>query len=220
MPFTPPALKSVATMITAADWNTLIRDNFEAGVPGLFAAKGDLAIGTGPQQATRLAVGTNYSTLMSDPNFTNGLGWSFYWRAKARRAGQTTLGNAATTVITFDTEDYDNGNMFTPGLQVITIPRTGVYRISGHVRISPNGQTLNPGEQIQFHLRLNGQLWNYLGYLQSAAETYTNTGWFIMHGSIVAHLAGGVQLSLSVYHNLGGTLIIPGGWVWLEVEAV
>lgn len=220
MAFTPPALKSVNTMITASDWNTLIRDNFEAGVPGLFAARGDLAVGAGPQQAVRLAVGANGQTLQVDTNLSNYVGWALFNRARAGRAAQTSLGNAATTVITFDTEYYDAGAMFNPASQVITIPRTGLYRIAGYARILPNGQTLSPGEQIQFHLRQNGQTWAYLGFLQSAAETYTNTGAWTFHGVIITHVAAGNTFGLSVYHNLGGTLIIPGGSVWLEVETL
>lgn len=220
MAFTPPALKSVNTMITASDWNTLIRDNFEDGVPGLFAARGDLAVGVASQQAARLAVGVNGQTLQVDTNLSNYVGWSLFNRARASRAAQTSLGNAATTAITFDTEHYDVGSMFTPGSQSIVIPRTGLYRIAGYVSILRNGQTLSPGNSIQFYLRQNGSTWAYLGYLQSAAETYTNTGAWYMRGAIITHITAGQALGLAVYHNVGGTLVIPSGGVWLEVETL
>lgn len=43
---------------TAANHNTFVRDNFNAGVPAIFSAKGDLAIGDGDKQAIRLPLGT------------------------------------------------------------------------------------------------------------------------------------------------------------------
>lgn len=42
---------------TAANHNTYIRDNFAAGVPALFTAAGDLAIGSGVGSAAQLPVG-------------------------------------------------------------------------------------------------------------------------------------------------------------------
>ncbi len=43
---------------TAANHNTYIRDNFAAGVPGLFTSAGDMAYASGLRAATRLPVGS------------------------------------------------------------------------------------------------------------------------------------------------------------------
>jgi hypothetical protein len=60
---------------TAANHNTYIRDNFAAGVPAIFSAKGDLAVASGLQTAGRLAVGVEGTALLADPSQPLGLRW-------------------------------------------------------------------------------------------------------------------------------------------------
>lgn len=219
MAFTPPALKTVNTLITAADWNTFIRDNFAAGVPGLFAAKGDLAVGSGPQAAQRLAVGGSGQALQVDPAFPLGVGWDFFHRAKVRRSAQASVPSASAVYITFDTEVYDNGNLATPGSQVVTVQRDGVYRIAAFARLNRNGQTLHAGESIYAGLTLNGNLWAYLAYIQPAAETYSHTPYWMLQGVLISHALAGWAIGLMVYQNSGGTMLVDANQAWLEIEA-
>lgn len=58
---------------SAVDHNTYVRDNFSAGVPGLFAAKGDMAVGLGAANAGRLSANVDYSILFAKSSETGGV---------------------------------------------------------------------------------------------------------------------------------------------------
>jgi len=76
MAYNTPPTKQTGDVLTAAEWNTYIRDNFASGVPDILAAKGDLPVGTGPNAATRLAVGSNGQRLVADSAQAAGMKWT------------------------------------------------------------------------------------------------------------------------------------------------
>jgi hypothetical protein len=61
---------------TAANHNSYIRDNFAAGVPDIFTAKGDIAAATGPNAAIPVVVGTNGQILTADSGQAVGVKWA------------------------------------------------------------------------------------------------------------------------------------------------
>ncbi len=75
MPYTPVPTKNTGDAFTANEFNTYIRDNFASGVPDIFEASGDLAVGTGVDAATRLPAGAPWAVLGIDPNAPNKLAW-------------------------------------------------------------------------------------------------------------------------------------------------
>lgn len=60
MSYTPVPTYVTGDLFTAANANTYWRDNFAAGVPDIFEAAGDLAVGAGENAAVRLAIGAAY----------------------------------------------------------------------------------------------------------------------------------------------------------------
>jgi len=58
------------------DFNTYLKANFEASVPDIFEAKGDLAVGTGEAALDNLGVGDNGEVLVADSGEATGLNWS------------------------------------------------------------------------------------------------------------------------------------------------
>jgi hypothetical protein len=60
---------------TAKDMNKYVKDNFAAGVPDIFTTKGDIAVATGGDAATRLEVGTDDQMLVADSNESTGIKW-------------------------------------------------------------------------------------------------------------------------------------------------
>ncbi len=76
MAYNPVPTVATGDLWTASNHNTYIRDNFAAGVPDILAAKGDLVVGTGPNAATRLAIGSNGQRLVADSAQPTGVKWS------------------------------------------------------------------------------------------------------------------------------------------------
>lgn len=58
MAYNPVPTVTTGDLWTASNHNTYIRDNFAAGVPDIFEAKGDIAVATGPNAAARLPIGS------------------------------------------------------------------------------------------------------------------------------------------------------------------
>lgn len=59
------------TILTA--WGNQVKDNFAAGVPDIFTTKGDLAIATAADAASRLGVGTDYQVVQARAGATLGV---------------------------------------------------------------------------------------------------------------------------------------------------
>lgn len=73
--------------------------------------------------------------------------------ARVRRAATQNLTNNVFTVMTWDTEDYDRGGFYVPGQPTrLTIPVSGVYRVSGNVPMGAN----NTGSGRAVAIYVNG----------------------------------------------------------------
>lgn len=79
MAYTELPEKLDGTSFTADEWNSYITENMEAGVPGLFTAKGDMAIAKGNHEAIVLGAGSNNQIIESDSNDDGGVknSWAF-----------------------------------------------------------------------------------------------------------------------------------------------
>lgn len=73
--YNPLPTVTTGDLWTASNHNTYIRDNFAAGVPAIMAAKGDLAVASAPQSASRLAVGQNNQVLLAAAAEALGMVW-------------------------------------------------------------------------------------------------------------------------------------------------
>lgn len=80
---------------TASNHNTYIRDNFAAGVPGLFSAAGDLIYGTGMQAAAKLSIGTQGKILKVLSSGLPGWGGPQIKRYGGSAVNWTTIGSTS-----------------------------------------------------------------------------------------------------------------------------
>ena len=133
MAYNTPPTKAVGDPLTAAEWNTYVRDNFAAGFPDLAAAKGDMLVATAANAAQALTAGSNYQILEALSTETTGLRWS--GNAPGARLHRTTaqsINNDTDTQITGFTADYDYGGFISGNTFVI--PVTGLYlmEVSGY----------------------------------------------------------------------------------------
>ena len=93
------AVPTVATgdTWTAANHNAYIKDNFAAGVPDIFTAKGDLAVATAADAAVALGVGPNYQTLIADSGEASGVKWGSQLQFTGRLTNGSWDGDTKTT---------------------------------------------------------------------------------------------------------------------------
>lgn len=76
MAYTPVPSKSPGADWSADDHNTYIKDNFAAGIPDVFEARGDLAVATGADACSRFPVGEDGQVLVADSTAPLGFAWA------------------------------------------------------------------------------------------------------------------------------------------------
>lgn len=141
--------------IIAETWGDQVRANFQAGVPDIFSAKGDLAGATGPDAAARLAVGADDSTLVPDSGETTGLAWQIQPACRIYRASDQGV-DAAWEAIVFGSERFDTDAMHSAANQSrITVPAggAGLYLIGANIEFEDPG---SGGKDVQIRILLNG----------------------------------------------------------------
>lgn len=143
--------------ITLANYDN-IRDNFAAGVPDIYTAKGDLAAGTAADTATRVAVGADDSTLVADSAQANGLRWQIQPAARVYNDDDIEIDADTWTTVTFNQERYDTDGCHSTLAQTgrLTVPANGdgIYHIGGNVEIKMPG--LEGANSTGMEIRLNG----------------------------------------------------------------
>lgn len=127
MAYTPHSVASSSgDPISAADWNTYVTNNFEAGIPATFAAIGDLFFATAADAGAKTTVGANYTFLGVDAAQTNNVAWFPFGSMVARYTRSTsaqTFTSAVEAVVNFDVKTYDTDTAVTTGAGwVYTVP--------------------------------------------------------------------------------------------------
>ena len=134
--------------LTAADMDQ-IRANFQAGVPDIFTTKGDLAVATAADAASRLAVGANDSTLVAASGEATGLAWQIQPAARVYNDANIDPDTGQWVTLTFNQERFDTDAVHSVAANTsrFTIPANGggLYLI---------GVNINAGTSSTWGLRL------------------------------------------------------------------
>lgn len=174
------AVETVATGQAGwgATWvNTFIKNNFAAGVPDIFTTKGDLAVGTAADTATRLAVGAvNGYILFSDSSQTTGLRWGFPGLAKVNDNGSQTIGAIPEKLTQLDNEFYDlysvwAGDRFTSAM-------AGYYLVTCMFQFDVSAGTWTANNKCLFMTYKNGAIYSHvvMGIAQASGSNYVISG--------------------------------------------
>lgn len=142
MAYSPlPALASGATFSLAV--YDAIRENFNVGVPDIFAAKGDLAVGLTTDSAGRLAVGANGAALVPDSSQATGLAWQIQPACRAYHNAAQAITSGVWTLLSFNQERFDTDAMHStvtnPSRFTVPTGGAGLYLIGASVQIAATG---------------------------------------------------------------------------------
>jgi hypothetical protein len=136
--------------------------------------------------------------------FVNTQGRPGVYYAKASRAAPQSIGNAAWTTISFDTEDADTDNMYAAGAPTrITIVHPGLYLVAANCVLAANAT----GER-GYGLLLNNT--TYLAYILNAGNAAPNNAVNAANLAALAYLSVGDYLELKTYQASGGPLNASG----------
>lgn len=201
MAYTELVTKGTTDTFATTDWNAMA-DDFNASIPAIFEAKGDLAVGTGSQAIARLAVGSNYQTLQSSTDAENGIEWSDYIGVGLSTDTVTITNGTTETEVTFFTEDWDTNGFHvsspTTDAQYITLPITGMYLITVGMIFADNAT----GDRAAYvNLYSGGGVTQYGNTVDAAPDAETG-----LYFSILIYASAGDYLYLTVYQTSGDVL--------------
>ncbi len=136
--------KNASDTLTLGNYN-VIKGNFEAGVPDIFTAKGDIAAATDADTASRVAVGADGARLVADSTQATGVRWQIMPACRLYNTADIDPATGSWVALTFDTEWYDYGGMHSTvsNTSRITIPAggTGLYHVGGAAILDCSGTT-------------------------------------------------------------------------------
>lgn len=201
MAYNTPPTKSVGDTLTAAEWNTYVRDNMAAGVPDLFTAQGDLVVASAANVAAVLPASYNHYVLES-----TGVGGALQWTAtvpqcRIHKSTTQSIPDNTLTEIAFDSEDADTDGFYPGSGNSITLPSTAI----GSGLYAVNCRGIFDGHATDAKLRqvgiyISGTYVNAT-FVQDADGTATSVSI-----NELLYLGAGTVLRMVVHQISGGSL--------------
>jgi hypothetical protein len=120
--------------------------------------------------------------------------------------GGYTFANSTTTVINWNTVDYDPLSTITTGAAWhFTVPATGYFNfVLVDVLISPEGAAYTAAKGVDIETWVNGSYINEIGYVESDGTAATNH-WLFLAGSGALSLTAGDSVSMKLGNFSGAT---------------
>lgn len=195
MAYTEMPYKGSTDTFSSSDW-TVIKENFEASIPHLFTAAGDIAVATGSQAMDNLAIGTHHQVLQSRAASSLGVEWASLVGVFCS-TDSVSIQNNVNTAVPFYTELYDSNSFHevspTTDADYITIPFEGVYIMSFTASWAANATGIRSG---------------FIVYdVDAGGKTYTASA--VHHEicyTVIEELTAGSLVYLYLYQNSGGAL--------------
>jgi len=173
--------------------------------PTIVDAKGDLIVATAADTPARLAVGANNTRLVADSAATTGLKWEGFVGCSLYKSTNQTLTNNTTTLLTWDSEDFDTDGFHSTSSDTgrITIPtgKGGKYLFTWNVSYAVNATQIR-----ETALKKNGSTITYQDFPITSANSETS-----MTASYIANAVANDYFELFAYQNSGGNLDVRSG---------
>ena len=203
--------KNPGDAIADTDWNQM-KDNFIVGVPDIFTAKGDIAVATGADSASPLAVGADNTVLTAASGEATGLAWGAGPSALFARYSTNTDQTVATgsaTIINYEDAVFDTDSAVAVGAGwALTVPAAhdGYYLVCAKVVLEASA-AWGVGEYAQLWLYKGGVADCILGsvYMHAAGTYIVSVG-----GAHIVSLAATDTIDIRLLQNSGSNAIIEG----------
>jgi hypothetical protein len=233
MAYNTPPIRNPMELVQASDWNADIVDNFKASAPGVFAAKGDLFVGTGAKAGAKQATGADGSMLVSDTTETNLVRWVGHTGEQEYIdyyvSSNTNITDNTLTVVNFDTKVIDAASaMVTTGAAwKFTAPVKGFYLASICISLIPTNawDLATGGKLVDIGLYIDGsatrytrfQYWKAV-YSTGGRPTLANKP-IRLFGSVPVPLNATQYFSVKILTTAGATVQIQGSSVysWISI---
>lgn len=131
MPYSQLPARNAGDPFDISLYNT-IKADFEAGVPDIFTAKGDLAVATGANDAVRLAAGADGCELNTMASKATGLVWQIKPFVRVYIDANVSISAKTWTTLSFTDVRWDSDSMWSAGAPTkLIVPSggAGVYLI-------------------------------------------------------------------------------------------
>lgn len=148
--------KGASDTLTLSNYNA-IADNFAAGVPDIFTAKGQSAWASGSDVAVALTVAADNAELTSEAGATPGVAWQIRPGCRAYHTSAISLTANVWTTLNFNTNRWNDGvHSAASNTDRFSIPAsgTGVYQIG--INLSWNTSAIGVGNVGGLRVLLNG----------------------------------------------------------------
>jgi hypothetical protein len=209
MAYTAVPSKSTSDTVTGDEWNTYVKDNFAAGVPDIFTAKGDIAAGTAADVAAHLAVGANGTLLTAASGEATGLSWAIPSTAQAyaryKVSATRSLANSTLTIVNFDTSVFDTDSAVTTGAAwKFTVPADhgGYFIVTSTITLESNAGW-GASEYLQVDVYVDGAYYTTLNKWNCQVA-----GTFVVGttGASIVYAAAASFIDIRCTQNSGGAI--------------
>jgi len=188
---------------TATWLNKYVKDNFAAGVPDIFTTKGDIAIASSADVATRFAVGANTLILSADSTASSGLRWAGIGLIKANDSDSQTVSSLA-KLSQLDNEYYDLSGEWASDRYTCSYP--GYYLVTAMFQVKRVLTTWDADQGGDFRLYKNGAVYSYINIAitQGAGADYVVSTF----GADIIYLIPGDYIEFYAHGFLGNQVTV------------
>lgn len=113
-----------------------------------------------------------------------------------------TINNAAGTLVNFNSEDYDNGGVFSTATDRFTPKRPGIYTLSFSTAMD-----LTAGSQAYVWLKKNGVDWKFGSFISNVPAA----GYYNFQVNVINQLTVGDYVECWAWQNTGGPITLLAG---------